>query len=95
MDAFTMAAGIEDTEHPGILYFYSESIALASNGKCACIAALVNFGRLNRGTSTGLWFLIIGGAIQLLCEYILRLRSIFVCIRDTLIPLLFIPLSSY
>jgi len=59
--------GGKDTEHPGILYFYSESIALASNGICALIVALVNFGALYRGTSTGLWFLIIGGAVQLLC----------------------------
>ena len=64
-----MAVGGKDTEHPGILYFYSESIALSSNGICAFIAALVNFGTLYRGTSTGLWFLIIGGAVQLLCEY--------------------------
>ena len=65
-----MAVGGKDTEHPGILYFYSESIALASNGICAFIAALANFGSY-RGTSTGLWFLIIGGAVQLLCEYLI------------------------
>ena len=65
-----MAAGGKgkDAEHPGILYFYSESIALASNGICALYAALVNLGGLQRGTPTGLWFLIIGGAVQFLCE---------------------------
>eukprot|EP00956_Cyclotella_meneghiniana_P010795 scaffold15104_cov61-Cyclotella_meneghiniana.AAC.2 len=57
-----------DTEHPGILYFYSESIALASNGCCAFVAALSNLGVIERGlASIGLWYLVIGGVVQLLC----------------------------
>ena len=64
-----MGGGIE---HPGILYFYSESIALAANGCCALLAALSNLGAVDdkRGTtSVGWWYLLIGGVVQLLCEY--------------------------
>lgn len=60
----------QGTEHPGILYFYSESIALTANGCCAFIAALSNFSIILPGTSSiGLLFLIIGGVAQFLCEF--------------------------
>ena len=55
-------------EHPGILYFYSESIGFAANGTCAFIAALSNLGVVERNVSTGILFLVVGGIIQLLCE---------------------------
>lgn len=60
-----MAGG---AEHPGILYFYSESIGLSANGACALLAALANLGITN-SDSSGVMFLAIGGVIQLLCEY--------------------------
>lgn len=60
-----MAGG---AEHPGILYFYSESIGLGANGACAFIASLANFSAVERGISTGVLFLVIGRVIQLLCE---------------------------
>ena len=54
-------------EHPGILYFYSESIGFAANGTCAFIAALSNLGVVEeRNVSTAILFLVVGGIIQLL-----------------------------
>ena len=59
-------------DHPGVLYFYGESIALAANGCCAFVAALSNFGVIQRDVlpvgAVGGWFLVVGGGVQLLCE---------------------------
>lgn len=64
-------------EHPGILYFYSESIGFAANGTCAFIAALSNLGVVEeRNVSTGILFLVVGGIIQLLCECV---KCIYSC----------------
>lgn len=61
----TMAGG---SEHPGILYFYSECIGFGVNGVCAFVAALTNLGVGERGISTSILFIVIGGFIQLLCK---------------------------
>ena len=57
------------SEHPGILYFYSESIGFGVNGVCAFIAALTNLGVGERDISTAILFIIIGGVMQLLCKF--------------------------
>jgi len=57
------------SEHPGILYFYSESIGFGVNGVCAFIAALTNLGVGERDISTAVLFIIIGGVMQLLCKF--------------------------
>ena len=57
------------SEHPGILYFYSESIGFGVNGVCAFIAALTNLGVGERNVSTAVLFIIIGGVMQLLCKF--------------------------
>ena len=57
------------SEHPGILYFYSESIGFGVNGVCAFIAALTNLGVGERDVSTAVLFIIIGGVMQLLCKF--------------------------
>ena len=65
-----MAGG---SEHPGILYFYSECIGFGVNGVCAFVAALTNLGVGERGISTSILFIVIGGFIQLLCKYVILL----------------------
>ena len=57
------------SEHPGILYFYSESIGFGINGVCAFIAALTNLGVGERDISTAILFIVIGGVMQLLCKF--------------------------
>ena len=57
------------SEHPGILYFYSESIGFGVNGVCAFIAALTNLSVGERDVSTAVLFIIIGGVMQLLCKF--------------------------
>ena len=57
------------SEHPGVLYFYSESIGFGVNGVCAFIAALTNLGVGERDVSTAVLFIIIGGVMQLLCKF--------------------------
>ena len=57
------------SEHPGILYFYSESIGFGVNGVCAFIAALTNLGIGERDVSTAILFVVIGGVMQLLCKF--------------------------
>ncbi len=61
---------MEVNVHPGVLYFYSETFGLSANGICAFIAALTNFGVFGQTstTITALCFIVIGGAIQLLCS---------------------------
>jgi len=61
------------SEHPGILYFYSESIGFGVNGVCAFIAALTNLGVGERDISTAVLFIIIGGVMQLLCKFCVQL----------------------
>jgi len=61
--------------HPGVLYFYSESIAFAVNGICAFLACLANFGAVTDESSSksliGFMFIVLGGVIQ----YLASLRS--------------------
>ena len=62
--------------HPGLLYFYSESIGFAVNGICAFVGALYNVGVFlgdktggssnSRTTLVAVTFIVVGGAIQLL-----------------------------
>ena len=61
--------GGSESEHPGILYFYSESIGFGVNGVCAFIAALTNLGVGERDISTAVLFILIGGVMQLLCKF--------------------------
>ena len=62
--------------HPGLLYFYSESIGFAVNGICAFVGALYNVGVFlgdktggssnSRTTLVAVNFIVVRGAIQLL-----------------------------
>ena len=65
------------SEHPGILYFYSESIGFGVNGVCAFIAALTNLGVGERDISTAVLFIVIGGVMQLLCKFCVCVNVFF------------------
>lgn len=65
-------------EHPGVLYFYSESLGLGANAICALLAATSNFshaaGNVDGEPSSvaiGVCFIAVGGLIQLLAALVI------------------------